>query len=278
MSPIITVGIKAARRAGSIILRYLDRLDQLSVEKKGRNDFVSEVDRMAEEDIIDTIHYLYPHHHILAEESGQRFSPDNSNPMAEKNRLDDQEVEWIIDPLDGTTNYLHGHPHFCVSIAARIKGRIEHGIIFDPLRDEIYTVSRGQGAQLNSRRIRVSGQGKLEHSLVGTGYPTRNMTYYDAWMSSLRSVLPKVSNIRYSGSAALDLAYVASGRIDAYWEPGLAIWDIAAGSLLVREAGGLTSDFKGGQDFLESGHIVAGNQGMFNQLLATVKNRAGMLG
>ncbi|NKB76426.1 MAG: inositol monophosphatase [Gammaproteobacteria bacterium] len=278
MSPIITVGIKAARRAGSIILRYLDRLDQLSVEKKGRNDFVSEVDRMAEEDIIDTIHYLYPNHQILAEESGTQFSPDLDKPDHERNSLDEQDVEWIIDPLDGTTNYLHGHPHFCVSIAARIKGRIEHAIIFDPLRDEIYTASRGQGAQLNSRRIRVSGQAKLENSLVSTGYPTRNMTHYDPWMSSLRSVLPRVSNIRYSGSAALDLAYVASGRTDGYWEPGLAIWDIAAGSLLVREAGGLVSDFKGGQDYLQSGHIVAGNQRLFNQLLSTVKSRTGTLG
>ena len=277
MSPILNVGIKAARRAGSIILRYLDRLDQLSVEKKGRNDFVSEVDRMAEEDIIDTIHYLYPHHQILAEESGQQHSPDKDHLPKGKNNLDDQDVEWIIDPLDGTTNYLHGHPHFCVSLAARIKGRIEYGIIFDPLRDEIFTASRGQGAQLNNRRIRVSGQGRFEQSLIATGYPTRNMAYYDAWMNSFRAILPKVSNIRYSGSAALDLAYVASGRVDGYFEPGLAIWDIAAGALMVREAGGLVADFKGDQDFLNSGHIVAGNHRLFNHLMSVVKNRSAHL-
>ena len=277
MSPIINVGIKAARRSGAIILRYLDRLDQLSVEKKGRNDFVSEVDRMAEEDIIDTIHYLYPHHQILAEESGETHSPDINNPRQGKNQLDDQDVQWIIDPLDGTTNYLHGNPHFCVSIAARIKGRIEHAIVFDPLRDELYTASRGQGAQLNSRRIRVSGQGKFDQSLIATGYPTKNMAYYDAWMNSFRSVLPKVSNIRYSGSAALDLAWVAAGRVDGYWEPGLSIWDVAAGSLLVREAGGLVADFKGEQNFLETGHIVAGNHRLFNHLMSTVKLRTGHL-
>ena len=266
MNPIVNVGIKAARRAGSIIVRYLDRLDQLSVEKKGRHDFVSQVDRMAEEDIIDTIHYLYPNHKILAEESGKKLSPKQIDSS--------EDVEWIIDPLDGTTNYLHGHPHFCVSIAARVNGRVEHAIIFDPLRDEIFTATRGQGAQLNNRRIRVSRQGRLDMCLIGTGYPTRNMTHYDAWMLCLRSLLPRVTNIRYSGSAALDLAYVAAGRTDGYWEPGLEIWDIAAGSLLVREAGGLVSDFQGQQNFLESGHIVAGNARVFNELLATVKSKS----
>jgi len=268
MNPIINVGIKAARRAGKLILRYLDRLDRLSVDKKGRNDFVSEVDRMAEDDIIETIHYLYPNHLILAEESGNAQSP----PPDGKNK---DEVEWIIDPLDGTTNYLHGHPHFCISLAARIKGRIEHGVIFDPLRDEIYTASRGQGAQLNNRRIRVSGQGRFDQTILSTGFPTRDMTHYDAWMNGFRAILPRVSTIRYSGSAALDLAYVACGRVDGYWEPGLAVWDIAAGSLLVREAGGLAADFQGQQNFLRSGNIVAANQRIFNDLLALVKGKAG---
>jgi len=268
MNPIVNVGIKAVRRAGNLILRYIDRLNQLSVDKKGYNDFVSEVDHMAEYDIIETIHYLYPDHIISVKKSGcaQYPQPDSKN----KN-----EVEWIIDPLDSTINYLHGHPHFCISIAARIKGRIEHGVIFDPLRDEIYIASQGQGAQLNNRRIRVSGQGSLDQSIISTGYSTQDMILYNAWMNSFRSVLLRANTIRYSGSAALDLAYVACGRVDGYWEPGLTIWDIAAGSLLVREAGGLAADFQGQQNFLQSGNIIAANPRIFNDLLVLVKGKAG---
>ena len=268
MNPIVNIGIKAARRAGSIIVRHLDRLDQLSVDKKGRNDFVSEVDRMAEEDIIDTIHYLYPNHRILAEESGQKFSPDSEHQG-------EDEFEWIIDPLDGTTNFLHGNPNFGVSIGVRHKGRIEHGIIFDPLRDEIFTATRGQGAQLNNRRIRVSGQTSLEKSLISTGYPNIDISRFDNWLKCFRSIMPRVASIRHSGSAALDLAYVACGRTDAFWEPDLQIWDIAAGSLLVREAKGLVADFEAKQDFLENGNIVAANQGIFNELMSIVKLKFG---
>ncbi len=268
MNPLVNVGIKAARRAGSLIVRNIDRLEKLSVDKKGKNDFVSEVDRMAEEDIIDTIHYLYPNHRIIAEESGQLHSPDSEHQG-------EDEFEWIIDPLDGTTNFLHGHPSFAISIGVRHKGRIEHGVIFDPLREEIYTASRGQGAQLNNRRIRVSGQTSLEQSLITAGYPNRGIGDFDDWMKCFRSLLPKVNNILHSGSAALDLAYVASGRTDAYWEPGLKIWDIAAGSLLVREAKGLVADFDGNQDFLDSGNIVAASPGIFNQIMTVIKSKAG---
>ena len=264
MDPIVNIGIKAARRAGSLMVRYADRLEQVSVEKKGRRDFVSEIDRMAEEEIIQVIRDSYPAHRILAEESGSDDPPGESAGA---------DVEWIIDPLDGTTNYLHGDPHFAISIGIRKSGNMEHGIIFDPLRDELFTASRNRGAQLNSRRIRVSGKASLTEALVGSGFSIRNLHAVDGVMRVMRGVLPKVSNLKISGSAALDLAYVACGRLDGYWEQGIRAWDMAAGSLLVREAGGLVADFEGGQDFLDKGNIVAANQRMFNELLTLVKTR-----
>ncbi len=269
MDPIINIGIKAARRAGSLMVRYVDRLEQVSVEKKGRRDFVSEIDRMAEEEIIETIRQAYPGHRILAEESGAQ-DPGVTNDGTSRPGGD---VEWIIDPLDGTTNFLHGHPHFAVSIGIRKGNAMEHGIIFDPLRDELFTASRNQGAQLNSRRIRVSGKSSLNEALLGTGFSVRNLQVIDGVMRVMRGVLPKVSNLKISGSAALDLAYVACGRLDGFWEQGIRAWDMAAGSLLVREAGGLVADFTGGQDHLERGDIVAANQRLFNELLTVVKTR-----
>lgn len=268
MSPILKLGIKAARRAGRIIVQHIDKIDQLSVEKKGRNEFVSDVDRKSEEDIIDTIHYLFPNHRIIAEESGQIHSPDSEHQG-------EDEFEWIIDPLDGTTNYLHRNPNFAVSLAVRHKGRIEYGIIYDPLRDELYTASRGQGAQLNDRRIRMVGHTSMQQSLICAGYPNIDANNFDDWFKCFKMLLPKVAGIQYSGSAALDLAFVASGRTDAFWEPGLKIWDIAAGSLLIREAKGIVADFDGGQDYLESGNIIAANQGLFNELLVLVKSKLG---
>lgn len=246
------------------MLRYQDRLEQVSVEKKGRRDFVSEIDRMAEEDIIDTIRYSYPGHRILAEESGA----SNGDAAAEGD-----DWEWIIDPLDGTTNFLHTDPHFAVSIAARKGTTLQHAVIYDPMREELFTASRGQGAQLNSRRIRVSGKGSLIESLIATGFSVRDLQKLDDVMRVMRGLLPKVSNLKISGSAALDLAYVASGRLDGFWEQGIKAWDIAAGSLLVREAGGLVSDFSGGQDYLDRGDVVAANQRLFNELLTVVKTR-----
>jgi myo-inositol-1(or 4)-monophosphatase len=264
MDPIVKLGVKAARRAGSLMVRYIDRLERVSVEKKGRRDFVSEIDRMVEEEIIQTIRDSYPNHRIIAEESGV------SEPGE---ATDDEEIDWIIDPLDGTTNYLHGDPHFAISIGVRKSGAMVHGIIFDPLRDELFTATRSQGAQLNSRRIRVSGKGSLNEALVGTGFSIQDLRAVDGVMRVMRGMLPKVSNLKISGSAALDLAYVASGRLDGYWEQGIKPWDMAAGSLLVREAGGLVADFGGGQDFLETGSIVAANPRMFNELLTLVKTR-----
>ena len=262
MSPILTVAVKAARRAGRIILRSLDRLDQVSVEEKGRNDFVSDVDRMAEADIVDTIHHFYPNHHIVAEERGGALGGGS----------DAKEFEWIIDPLDGTANYLHGHPQFAVSIAARQNGRMQHAVIFDPLRDEMYSASRGRGAQLNGRRIRVTHQRKLRRALLATGSPFRQAAQLDPWMRTLNALLPRVADIRRCGCASLDLAFVACGRLDGYWESDLGAWDIAAGSLLVREAGGLTTDFQGQQNFLETGQIISANRLIFNDLIALLSN------
>ena len=264
MNPLVNVGIKAARNAGNLIIRYMDQVDRLTVEKKGRNDFVSEVDRAAEDEIIEVIQRAYPHHRIIAEESG-------SERASSEARADKDAVEWIIDPLDGTTNFLHGHPDYAVSIGIRCKGKMEHGIIFNPLRNELFTASRGHGAQLDNRRIRVSGQTELANSLVAVGYPARDLPHFDSWVKCLEAVVMQSAGIRHTGSAALDLAYVACGRADAFWEPRLKIWDVAAGSLIVREARGLVADFEGRQNFLESGNIVCANPRIFNQLLFLIK-------
>ena len=257
MNPFLNVAVKAARRAGKTIFRYLDRLERVAVEQKGRNDFVSAVDRMAEADIIDTIHSHYPEHGIVAKEHGGELAHDG-------------EFQWIIEPLDGTANYLHGHPQFAVSIAARHNGQLQHAVVLDLLRDELYAASRGQGAQLNNRRIRVTHQRKLARSLIATGFPSKQRAHLQPWMNSLQALLPRIADLRCGGCAALELAYVACGRVDGYWEPNLNPWDIAAGSLLVREAGGLIADFQGGQNFLGSGTVVAANQMIFNDLLVIV--------
>ena len=265
MNPLINIGIKAVRRAGNLIIRHLDRMDQFPVTQKGRNDFVSEVDLMAEEEIIGCIHYHYPDHAIVAEESGTKHSPGKGTTK--------DDFEWIIDPLDGTTNFLHGHPNFAVSIGVRHKNRMEHGIIFDPLRNEIFHASRGSGAQMNDRRIRVSGQRRLSNSLVLSGFPSRHPGQFDNWTACFRDIFPLVSQSLHSGSAALDLAYVACGRGDAYWESGLNIWDMAAGSLIVREAGGLVTGFQGEQDHLSTGCVIAASPGIFSDILGIVKSR-----
>lgn len=251
----LNTAIKAARRAGNIILRYSDQLDRLTIESKGYNDFVSEVDRSAEFEIIDIIRKAYPGHAILAEESGEQSGDD---------------YQWVIDPLDGTTNFLHGYPQYAVSIALLDKGKLAQAVIFDPLRDELFIASRGAGAQLNDRRIRVSPVNKMENALLGTGFPFKEFDYLDTWINCFRDLLPMSSGVRRAGSAALDLAHVASGRLDGFWEIGLNRWDIAAGCLLIEEAGGLVSDFDNGQNFLESGNIIAGNSKLHGELFATI--------
>ena len=252
VQPILNIAIRAARSAGAHIVRQMERADSLNVTAKGHNDFVTEVDRRAEEIIIDSIRKAYPDHGVLAEESGQHGGDENV---------------WIIDPLDGTTNFLHNFPHFAVSVAFQHRSQIVHGVIFDPVRQELFTASRGEGAQLDNRRIRVSRRSNLDSALLGTGFPFRELSNLDSYMSTLQTFLPNCAGIRRAGSAALDLAYVAAGRLDGFWEFGLQRWDIAAGALLIHEAGGLVSDPFGGESYLDSGDIVAANPKIAKKML-----------
>lgn len=240
-------------------MHHLDRIDQLNIEQKGKNDYVSEVDKEAENTIIQTIRKYYPDHHILAEESGKHTL---------KNKKSD--IEWIIDPLDGTTNFLHQFPQFCVSIAVREKGKLQHAAIFDPVRDEMFSATRGGGAFLNNRRMRISQQKTLTNSLLATGFPYHDFSYIDSYMASLKDFMTTTAGIRRAGSAALDLAYVACGRVDGFWEFNLKQWDIAAGALLITEAGGLVTDFKGGENYLESGNIIAANPKLYKEMAQTI--------
>jgi myo-inositol-1(or 4)-monophosphatase len=256
MHPQLNIAIKAARRAGSVIMRNLDRLDRLTIESKGSNDFVTEVDRQAEAEIIQILRTAYPDHAILAEETGAQKGND---------------FLWIIDPLDGTTNFLHGYPQFGVSIALQHKGRLEQAVVFDPHKNELYTATRGAGAQLNDRRIRVSPVTDLSYALLGTGFPFRQTQNLEVWINTLRELLPNVSGVRRAGSASLDLAHVACGRFDGFWEFGLSAWDMAAGCLLIQEAGGLVSDFGGGQDYLTTGNVLAGNPRIHAELLRRIQ-------
>lgn len=244
MHPMLNIAVRAARSAGNVIVRSLQHVEHIEITKKGRNDFVSDVDRLAEQEIINVIHKAYPDHAILAEESGQRG---------------DSDTVWVIDPLDGTTNFLHAFPHYCVSIAIMVRGKIEHGVIYDPLRDELFTATRGAGAQLNDRRIRVAKRKDLNNALLATGFPFKYPQHVQPYLATFNVLFVQVADIRRAGSAALDLAYVAAGRLDGYWEIGLQKWDLAAGVLLVEEAGGVVSDFTGNDDYFEPGNVVAGN-------------------
>jgi len=254
----LNTAIKAARRAGSFINRATNDLDKLTVEQKAQNDFVSEVDRAAEQAIIEVLKDAYPQHSILAEESG----------LAET----DSEYQWIIDPLDGTTNFLHGFPQYCVSIALSVKGVVSHGVIFDPTRNDLFTASKGGGAFLNERRIRVSKTLQLKDSLVGTGFPYKEFANFDRYAAMFKDVAQKCAGVRRPGAAALDLAYLACGRYDGFWEMGLSPWDIAAGGLMVKEAGGLITDFTGDEGFMVTGNVVAATPKVFPALLKIVQS------
>jgi myo-inositol-1(or 4)-monophosphatase len=256
MHPMLNIATRAARSAGRILMRYFERTDQLTVTSKSRNDFVSEVDRGAEAAIIQELRSKYPDHAILAEESGEHRGSD---------------FQWVIDPLDGTTNYLHGFPQFSVSIALKYRNRLEQAVVYDPLREEMFTASRGQGAQLNDRRLRVGDRTSLEGALIGTGFPYRDQSHLDAYLGMFKAMVQDTAGIRRPGSAALDVAYVAAGRTDGFWELGLAQWDFAAGALLVKEAGGKVSDLAGGDRYLETGNIVAGNLKVHQAMLDKIK-------
>ncbi len=246
MQPMVNIALRAARAAGEMIVKSADNLDLVKVDEKGRHDFVTEVDRRSEETIIYAIKKAYPEHAFLGEETGRSGNPD-------------AEVEWIIDPLDGTTNFIRGIPHVAISIACRAKGKLQHAVIVDPFKREEFTASRGGGAHLNGRRIRVSGRQEQAGALYATGIPFNapSFDHMENYLSCMREFAENSAGIRRLGVASLDLAYVAAGRMDVFWEMHLKPWDIAAGVLLVREAGGMVSDFQGGESFLESGHILA---------------------
>ena len=252
MHALLNVAVMAARRAGAVLGRNFKKLNKLKVEMKGHNDYVSDADLAAETAIIDIIKKHYPEHAILAEESGASGESD---------------TVWIIDPLDGTTNYLHGFPIFCVSIGVQVKGRMEHAVVYDPTREELFTASRGAGAQLDEHKIRVSGNKDLQHSLIGTGFPFRQADLeLEPYLSMLSKVVKNTSGVRRPGAAALDLCYVAAGRLDAFWETGLQAWDLAAGSLILREAGGIISALDGGENYLKTGHVLAGTPRIYRGL------------
>jgi myo-inositol-1(or 4)-monophosphatase len=260
MQPMLNIALRAARQAGEIIARATDQLDTLDIKEKSANDFVTEIDKAAEKEVIYHISKAHPDHAFLGEEGGLQ---GNAN----------SDYQWIIDPLDGTTNFIHGIPHFAVSIACLYKGQLEHAVILDPIRREEFTASRGKGAQLNGRRMRVSSRKSLDGALIGTGIPfkSRSEVHIPAYTKSLATIAKQTAGIRRAGAASLDLAYVAAGRMDAFWEIGLNQWDIAAGVLLIRESGGLIADFNGGNNYMDSGNIVGGNPKCFKAVLQTIQ-------
>jgi myo-inositol-1(or 4)-monophosphatase len=241
----LTIAVRAARRAGDLIVRSMNRSAPVDVTSKEWNELVTEVDLRAEEDIKETIRRSYPDHAFLGEETGASG---------------DSDCVWIIDPLDGTTNFIHKFPIFAVSIALQVRGQLEAGVIYDPMRQEMFTASRGEGAQLDGRRIRVGNAIHLKDTLIGTGFPYReNVKHMDDYLAMLKAVVGNVSGVRRPGAAAIDLAYVAAGRFDGFWELGLKPWDIAAGALLIQEAGGIISSVRGDSNYLETGHVIAGS-------------------
>ncbi len=255
LHPMLTTAVKAARRAGNVINRGARDLDLLTVTAKGPKDYVSEVDRAAEAAIVETLHATYPNHAILAEEG----TAQGANAAAEH--------VWIIDPLDGTTNFLHGFPQYCVSIALQHKGQITQAVIYDPVRNDLFTATRGRGAFLNDRRIRVSRRQHLKECLIGTGFPFRDGSNLDVYIRMFKAMTLEAAGIRRPGSAALDLAYVAAGYYDGFWEVGLNPWDVAAGSLLIVEAGGLVGDLDGEATYLYGGRVIAANPRIFAQMV-----------
>ena len=257
MHPMLNIAVRAARRAGSVINRAALEGGGFEVRAKQRNDFVTKVDHAAEAAIIETVRKAYPDHAVLAEESGA--TPGQA------------EYQWIIDPLDGTTNFIHGFPQYCVSIAIRHRGALAHGVIYDPTKNELFTTSKGRGAFLNDRRIRVSTCARLGDALVGTGFPFREVERIELYTRQLKTMMQTAAGVRRAGAAALDLAYVACGRLDAFWEMGLSAWDMAAGALMILEAGGLVGDLRGDAGYLDSGEIACATPKVFSALLEALR-------
>ncbi|TCV92224.1 inositol-1-monophosphatase [Biostraticola tofi] len=258
MHPMLNIAIRAARKAGNLIAKHYETPDAVEASQKGNNDFVTNVDREAERLIIEVIRKSYPQHTIISEECGELTG-------------EDQDVQWIIDPLDGTTNFIKRLPHFAVSIAVRLKGRTEVAVVYDPMRNELFTSTRGQGTQLNGYRLRGSTSRDLEGTIIATGFPFKQKQHSASYMNVMTKLFVHCADFRRSGSAALDLAYLAAGRVDGFFEIGLKPWDYAAGELLVREAGGVVTDFVGAHNYLNSGNIVAGNPRVVKTMLAVMR-------
>ena len=253
--PMLNIAVKAARAAGAIINRASMDLDILKVNTKSPNDFVTEVDQMAEQVIIETILQAYPDHGILAEESGREHGAKHS------------EFVWIIDPLDGTTNFIHGFPVYCVSIALTHRGVVQQAVVYDPTRNDLFYATKGRGAFLNDKRLRVSKRTRMGDALIGTGFPFRRGDNPKRYLKMFEEVMSQVAGLRRPGAAALDLCYVAAGYYDAFFETGLSPWDVAAGSLMITEAGGLIGNFTGESDFLHQREVVAGNPKIYGQMV-----------
>lgn len=258
----LNIAIRAARNAGKVIVKGYENLESVEVEQKSLNDYVSSVDKEAELAIIGTLRKSYPEHSIVAEESGI-------------NNGEDTDHQWIIDPLDGTSNFIHGIPHFAVSIALKIKGRTEVGVIFDPIRNELFSAVRGQGSQINGYRTRTSSLASLTGAILGTGFPFKQKARVEEYLSLFQTFFTDVADMRRAGSAALDLAYVAAGRMDGFWEFGLKPWDIAAGELILKESGAIMTDINGGNEYFKSGDVVAANPKLLKEMLTVIrKNNA----
>jgi myo-inositol-1(or 4)-monophosphatase len=256
MHPMLITAVKAARRGAAIINRASFDIDRLQVTEKKHNDFVTEVDQAAEQAIIEVLRNAYPDHAILAEESG-----------ASANLHDENENVWIIDPLDGTTNFIHGFPQYCVSIGLQQRGQITQAVVYDPTRNDLFTATKGGGAYLNEKRIRVTKRDRIGDALIGTGFPYSELRKLDEYMQMFRIMTEKCAGLRRPGAAALDLAYVAAGRLDGFFEKGLKPWDMAAGSLLITEAGGIMGTFAGESDYLYRGDVIAGTPKVFAQMV-----------
>lgn len=261
MHPMLNTALSVARSTGDMISKAFEQVDLVDVEAKGANDFVTKVDRASEERIIDGLRKRYPDHSFLGEENG-----------LVEGKGEGKDYVWVIDPLDGTTNFIHGVPHFAISIGLKVKGQLEVAVVLDPMRKEEFTAARGRGAQLNGRRIRVTSRTKLDGALLATGFPFRpdQNRIFDSYLGMFGDFARSTAGIRRAGAAALDLAYVASGRYDGFWEFGLNEWDMAAGTLLVTEAGGLIGDLKGGLDHLKTGDVVCAPPKLFKAMLQTI--------
>ncbi|KHN49993.1 inositol-1-monophosphatase [Pectobacterium fontis] len=258
MHPMLNIAIRAARKAGNLIAKNYETPDAVEASQKGSNDFVTNVDRDAERLIVEVIRKSYPQHTIIGEECGEMVGEDPA-------------VQWVIDPLDGTTNFIKRLPHFAVSIAVRIKGRTEVAVVYDPMRNELFTATRGQGAQLNGYRLRSSTARDLEGTVLATGFPFKLKQHSKSYINAIGALFVHCADFRRTGSAALDLAYVAAGRVDGFFEIGLKPWDFAGGELLVREAGGIVTDFVGGHNYMASGNLVAGNPRVVKAMLSTIR-------